>query len=868
MSKLSTSTTTATTLTVATLDRGTFKVISPNGEPKQQHRAAPPYTMNSTQLGVFKTRGARDHCIIVQPPGSGKSLLVCFINTWDLSKNKSQKVIVSLPQNLIAKGFKDVLLRFPNGETLLWEVGNNFCNIGEQKIDGLTQFIQQVKFPSAKVYNSIKDRVALCSHAGLAQAFSNLKGLPNSRALWANTTLVIDEAHHVLNSEDGEEGLKETERNQLGELIHFLLKKPIPGNKLWMTTATFFRGDRLSILTDKEKKLFEGDGTYYLPLDTHWRDNIHHIQGYQFDFYMYGERGPMEAISRILSKGKRPTIVYCQDARQLEGDCKYENLEKLTRLFKKHWGNNIVMLDFVTEDGREARKATFIEGEDKGAPPPDVIFAVRLMDEGTDWVAAEQIIDLAPSNSLRVGYQRVGRVIRDTPGKARKVMLYNVLLSTPSKRVKKDKEELQRKCNLNLAALHMVALIESEFEFTPLKGVNDVVSSSSGGSNGGGVPLTWFQKKFPDANKQVEVLSRAAVVLTLERGEDKEEYDVVRTIEEMLINEFSLEDHIHEVAARVITIIDRSAKKNKSQMLFKGLDLGKVVDNGFAPVGGKDFLDDLWVYTSGICGVKTFGEWREVMEDRSEAAWDEMYELLVEYKEKNGHCEVKTKDKYKEKNLGMWICDLRRRKLSQYKVDLLNRIDFNWCPSNKKSLVECQAYAKDNNITTDEQWRNIPKDVKRKNKLPSKLSTAFQKEGCYSIASFFGKKERNGKECRVEDVVSFIKKHNIKSSKDWLEKHKEVKPKNLFLHPHRTIKNWPGWPSIFTSVYGKPYPSNSEGIFRLVRVFRSPSGELFETRNISALARDFKLTGVTLFQLISGKVRCHKGWTYVGEAKD
>ncbi len=753
----------STHLRVASLNRGSFKTISFDGTLLSEYRAEPPYAMNGTQLEVFNTRRNRKNCIVVQPPGSGKSLLICFLNAWDLSQNKAQKVIISLPQNLIAKGFKDVLLKFPDGRVIQWAVGNDFCGIGEQKVHGLVQFIQRTKFPLNLLTNSIADRIALCSHAGLAQAYGKLN---NRRNLWANTTLVIDEAHHILNAEDNEESLNLTERNQLGELIHFLLKRPIEGNKLWMTTATFFRGDRMSILTATEKKLFSGLGTYYLPLDVHWEKNIKHIQGYQFDFYMYGEKGPIEAISKILiNGGRRRTIVYCQDARQLDGECKYANLKRLIKLFKHHWGDDIVTLDFLTEEGREERKAAFVsQAKQKGHREPDVIFAVRLMDEGTDWVPAEQVIDLAPSNSLRVGYQRVGRVIRDTPNKANKVMLYNVLLSTPSKQIKRDKEAFQKKCNLNLAALHMVALIESEFEFIPLKGIDDTLPRSKGET---GAPRTWFQKKFPETTKQVEVLGRAAVVLTLARAEGKEDHQGVQLVEDMLREEYNVKDHITEVAIRVIAIIDRSEKKNKSQRMFSGLNVGPIVDGGFRPVKGTEFLDDLWVYTSGVCGVGTMKEWREMHRGEREAEWNNNFEYA--------HHLFKTKgSSYESVNTkhGIWQFTQRQwykmGKLTLHREKKLRSIDFVWVAKNFLPYKEAKELIIKLKIKGQHEYQQ-----RKPSGIPSHPQSVYSKEweGWSIFLGTFPKPS-------IKIIRRYIKNNNIKSLSHYISLPKIVKKKN------------------------------------------------------------------------------------------
>ena len=73
--------------------------------------------------------------------------------------------------------------------------------------------------------------------------------------------------------------------------------------------------------------------------------------------------------------------------------------------------------------------------------------------------------------------------------------------------------------------------------------------------------------------------------------------------------------------------------------------------------------------------------------DAFEYQWDKNYNLLKEYKEKFGNCNVPSGYKYKDTNLGTWVsqqrCALRRTSkiiLSNDKIDKLNSIGFIWDP--------------------------------------------------------------------------------------------------------------------------------------------------------------------------------------------
>ena len=63
----------------------------------------------------------------------------------------------------------------------------------------------------------------------------------------------------------------------------------------------------------------------------------------------------------------------------------------------------------------------------------------------------------------------------------------------------------------------------------------------------------------------------------------------------------------------------------------------------------------------------------------AETHWDEMYKLLILYKEKNGHCDVSLADT-EDKSLRAWVSTqrARRARLSTRRYDQLKELGFNW----------------------------------------------------------------------------------------------------------------------------------------------------------------------------------------------
>ena len=89
----------------------------------------------------------------------------------------------------------------------------------------------------------------------------------------------------------------------------------------------------------------------------------------------------------------------------------------------------------------------------------------------------------------------------------------------------------------------------------------------------------------------------------------------------------------------------------------------------------------------------------ETRAQKQERVWNQKYQLLVNYKQQNGHCDCPTRY-LPNLSLGRWV-DRQRRlfkngHLSQERVDLLNKIGFSW--------VMVQAPPRDT-ATHDKKWR-------------------------------------------------------------------------------------------------------------------------------------------------------------------
>lgn len=125
--------------------------------------------------------------------------------------------------------------------------------------------------------------------------------------------------------------------------------------------------------------------------------------------------------------------------------------------------------------------------------------------------------------------------------------------------------------------------------------------------------------------------------------------------------------------------------------------------------------------------------------------WDEIYNELAEFKNKNGHCNV-PKEYSENPRLGAWVSKQRlqqsKGKLSSYRFDKLNQLDFNWHTLHsfweemfselckfKKEHGHCnvpRGYKKAPKLAT---WVCVQRNVFKKNKLPKERLKKLTKLG-------------------------------------------------------------------------------------------------------------------------------------------
>lgn len=591
--------------------------------------------MRNSQRDVFKNYRNDSKLIVIKPPGAGKSTLIKFIHAYDLTKHKDQKLVIAVPQNLIGKTFLQVLLAYDDGSKIPWDVGINLCQDSLSKIDEIVKFLKKDKF-----VNGIHNRILLCSHTALAMAYARL----NDKSVLKNTTIVIDEAHHILYAKNGEVEVS----NKIGELVRHILKHT-KTNKIWLVTATFIRGDKCSILTPEELELFT---EYRLPLDKHWRENIQYIQDYSYDFVIYDNK-PWKNIEQIIDDGERKTIVYCPRSNTpLADGCKYTFVKELTKTitkrFRKKYGRDPVIVDLVDESGRDDRKDIVID--EQKAAKIDFIIALDLLNEGVDWPQAEQIIDLAPSNSSRIRPQRFGRLIRDIPGK--KYIYYYTFLRFSL--IDLDDEKRRRNCSEVFTALTASLLLEDLIQPVQFKN-----GSSKGNGESCDEYVNHFVLAVPDENKRNDILQSVIEELCVLNTEAKEKNRVLSPSEvekciQSVLAENGVTSYVAEITKKIAILLRPVEMKTEK-------DLEWLVNAGFDKIWRNEALDNLYGLVSKASGVKSWKEFRKIIANGLHNAIKEAHEVFGRAKERGYLPKYNSKNK-QEANDYKWIHDKKQIK--------------------------------------------------------------------------------------------------------------------------------------------------------------------------------------------------------------
>jgi len=391
---------------------------------------------------------------IVAPTGSGKTVAIETLIWNFLKTNSGYKTIITVPQNSIGLGY-----------------GNNKFIVGKEKVS-ITIPKRNFRIHSLGNVERIKDflkeevddedinsRILVCTHASLVKLCKKLSPT-KFKKLFKKCQLWVDESHHIRTTIVE----NDYEFNRLSEVIHSFIQNDY---SVGIVTATFFRGDGHGFLKEEYKKKFL---SYRHTYEDYFNYDCKTLKGVKLHIALY-ENNIYEAVYDIYKKNQVPTIIYLPyvNSTMCGRDCKATRVKKLTKILKTI-NKDIKIVDlvnpktqkenskYINEQNKIAKK--FLSGESKEKPVIDVIIALNIFKEGSDYLPLENVIIMGKHNSTVEVMQRTGRSLRDYTGK-KEANVYAILPGY-SRKITNEKE-VQNIINENFKFFNLVMTLNDIF---------------------------------------------------------------------------------------------------------------------------------------------------------------------------------------------------------------------------------------------------------------------------------------------------------------------------------------------------------------------------------------------------------------------
>ncbi len=438
--------------------------------------------MREMQQRVFAERDAQ-HLLIKAPPASGKSRALMFVGLDKLYNQGRKKVIVAVPERSIGASFSSTNLT-AHGFFADWEIppARNLCTPGSSsgKVKAFIDFLRST------------DPILVCTHATLRFAFERLA--PEE---FNGTVLAIDEFHHVS---------ADIEASRLGAL----LKDVMAGSDVHIVamTGSYFRGDSVPVLSAEDEAQFT-------PVTFNYYDQLNgyqHLKSLGIGHHFYQGRYT-EAIGEVLDLDKK-TILHIPNVNS--GESTKDKIEEvgfiidaigdvidtepdtgIIRIRRHDTGHVLRLADLVDDTDVKKRGDTLhylstVAARDRDGV--DIIVALGMAKEGFDWPFAEHALTVGYRASLTEIIQIIGRVTRDSPGKAH--TQFTNLLAEPDAERGEVTVSVNNMLKAITASLLMEQVLAPNFTFKAKTG-------SGGAPEPGTIKITGFKEPSSARVKQI-----------------------------------------------------------------------------------------------------------------------------------------------------------------------------------------------------------------------------------------------------------------------------------------------------------------------------------------------------------------------------
>jgi len=593
------------------------------------------FPMREWQERAFNLLSTEQYMILNAPPGSGKSWLACLLSAYKMKQDGALKCIISVPQTIIAKGFAEAKLLMPNGDELHWSPQHNLCKDTSEE-GNVNYIINWLNGP----YGSFNDRILLCTHAALVALFKKLKA-NNQLNLLDKLLLWVDEAHHLKNVTIAgfEDGIIS---NDIGKLIVHAMNKP--SVQIGLITATFFRGDRLTVLTEQMENKYT---RFHLPYDEYFK-SMKYLRSFSFDFLLCGV-DYTKAIG-LLAKNRKKDIIHIphpqsrysiadklEEVRKIVDELNFEGgdivkSDTLTTINRRD--GKFILIDLVDENSRKDKKKYLTEiNENKNAL--DTIVALGMFKEGADWVWAERAIIVGARASLVDTIQMSGRVFRDAKDKEH----VEVIQLLPFSLDQKDESEFRDNLNNYLKAILASLILENILHPVQIK----MKGEKSTNSNDNQKSEDWLSDLLPNDAKQLSLIEEVSNKLleicdvNKKAGDVTVLWDEYQKIIPSILKSYGVVNNAEEVSKQIWGMFARQSLR------MQGIDVEAIP---FDILQKTQPLDFLLRYTSGSCGIDTFSRLRTAIKGVEKfMPFDELKRIIHDMRS-IGQCLATSKEYY------------------------------------------------------------------------------------------------------------------------------------------------------------------------------------------------------------------------------
>ena len=363
----------------------------------------------SYQITAFKALDKHSFTILKAPTGSGKSLIELFLAATNLlDSNFKKRQVFVVPQRNIGVGFteKRHAALLIDGMAWGWKVTHKCTDMSIGSVLTIKTFLTDSDNLEDREDGVISGPIATGTSVALVQAWNQLDG-NEKRRVAKRTVLRIDESHHMIGDEEG---------NQLGKMVREFLK--LGGVGCHLITATFFRTDKNPVL-DAETQREYGFVTHKIS----WLEYLQTtgITSFKQEYRSYTDGGDVmrQVLADVSAEPKEfHLIILPSDGHKFfRHSHKQSFVRKIVAELERLYGKDNV-LDLISKDRQKEDGKTLIA--DKQTFKAVVTCAIGK--EGTDWPQCSRIHNTMLDAGILVPIQKFGRALRRSNGKHTAVM--------------------------------------------------------------------------------------------------------------------------------------------------------------------------------------------------------------------------------------------------------------------------------------------------------------------------------------------------------------------------------------------------------------------------------------------------------------